>query len=193
MAGHARYTVLLDACVLFPMATCDALLSLAATGLFAAKWTMRIEAEWMRSLEQRRPDLTGRLQLRRDSMREAVPDWEVPEAAWTGLEPCFELPDPDDRHVLAGAVAGHADAIVTANVKDFPSHVTTPFGIEILHPDDFIVAQLDLDELAALTAFKEMRARKMNPTLDPEEFASALERNGLVATAQRLRLAAGLI
>jgi hypothetical protein len=71
--------------------------------------------------------------------------------------------------------------------------ITVPLGIEVLHPDDFIVAQFDLDQVAALTAFKEMRARKKNPALDPHQFASAMERNGLVATAHRLRLASGLL
>lgn len=62
-----------------------------------------------------------------------------------------------------------------------------------LHPDDFLIAQLDLDEFAALAAFRDMRARKKSPALNAEEFAHALERNGLVATANRLRLAAALI
>lgn len=53
MAGHARYTALLDACVLFPVAVCDSLMSVAATGLYAPKWTRRIEDEWTRSLEQK--------------------------------------------------------------------------------------------------------------------------------------------
>jgi len=79
MAGHARYTALLDACVLYPLAMTDALLSLATAGFFAAKWSTRIEDEWIRSLERQRPDLAGKLGVRRDSMREAVPDWEVPE------------------------------------------------------------------------------------------------------------------
>ena len=74
MAGHARYTALLDACVLYPVAMTDALLSLATAGFFAAKWTTMIETEWIRSLERQRPDLVGKLIVRRDSMREAVPD-----------------------------------------------------------------------------------------------------------------------
>ena len=130
MAGHARYTALLDACVLYPLAMADALMSLATTGLFAAKWTARIEAEWIRALEENRPDLRGRLGYRRDQMREAVPDWEVGERAWTLCARGLALPDPDDVHVLAAALAGHADCIVTANLKDFPSDVTAPLGIE---------------------------------------------------------------
>jgi predicted nucleic acid-binding protein len=193
MAGHARYTALLDACVLYPMAMADALMSLATAGLFAAKWTTRIEAEWIRSLEENRPDLQGRLDYRREQMREAVPDWEVDEQAWTICARGLELPDPDDVHVLASALAGHADCIVTANLKDFPAEVVAQLGIEVIHPDQFIVAQWDLDQLVAVAAFKRMRARWKQPQASAEDFAAAMERGGLPATAQRLREAAELI
>ena len=193
MAGHARYTALLDACVLYPMAMADALMSLATAGLFAAKWTTRIEAEWIRSLEENRPDLQGRLDYRREQMREAVPDWEVEDQAWTICARGLELPDPDDVHVLAAALAGHADCIVTANLKDFPAEVVAQLGIEVIHPDQFIVAQWDLDQLVAVAAFKRMRARWKKPQASAEDFAAAMERGGLPATAQRLREAAELI
>ena len=100
MAGHARYTALLDACVLHPMVTSDALMSLASAGLYGAKWTRKIESEWIASIEERRPDLKGRLDYRRDQMREAVPDWEVEERAWQSIARRLILPDPDDVHVL---------------------------------------------------------------------------------------------
>ena len=190
---HARYTALLDACVLYPLAMADALMSLATTGLFAARWTTRIETEWIRSLEQNRPDLRGRLDHRRDQMREAVPDWEVDEQAWTICARGLELPDPNDVHVLAAALAGHADCIVTANLKDFPAEVVAPLGIEVIHPDQFIVAQWDLEQLVAVAAFKRMRARWKKPQASAEDFAAAMERGGLPATAQRLREAAELI
>lgn len=37
MAGNARYTALLDACVLYPLATVDALMSLADGGVLRRK------------------------------------------------------------------------------------------------------------------------------------------------------------
>lgn len=193
MAGHARYTALLDACVLYPLAMTDAPLSLATAGFFAAKWSTRIEDEWIRSLERQRPDLAGKLGVRRDSMREAVPDWEVPELAWVALVQGIQLPDPDDAHVLAAAIAGHADCIVTSNLKDFPVPVLRQFGIEALDPDTFIINQWDLNPVQAIAAFKRMRARRKNPHSSPEDFADALELGGLPATANRLRLAAELI
>ena len=193
MAGPARYTALLDACVLYPLAMADALMSLATAGLFAAKWTARIESEWIVALEEKRPDLQGRLGFRRDQMREAITDWEVPEAAWRACAGGLSLPDPDDVHVLAAALAGHADCIVTANLKDFPMEAVGALGIEVIHPDQFIVAQWDLDQLVAVAAFKRMRARWKKPSATAEHFAEAMERGGLPATAQRLREAIELI
>jgi predicted nucleic acid-binding protein len=193
MAGHARYTALLDACVLYPLAMTDALLSLATSGFFAAKWTTMIENEWVRSLERQRPDLIGKLEVRRDSMRAAVPDWEVNEPAWKALVAGLELPDPDDRHVLAAAIAGHADCIVTSNLKDFPYSVLSQYGIEAVDPDTFIINQWDLDPVNAIAAFKRMRSRRRKPESSAEDFAYALEVGGLPTTAERLRSASELI
>jgi len=193
VAGHARFTAVLDACVLFPIATADALISLAVAGLFSAKWTVAIEDEWLAVAERRHPGLSGRFTTRRDAMREAVLDWEVNAEGWQALAPALTLPDPKDVHVLSAAIAGHADCIVTTNLKDFPASALEVYGLVALHPDDFIVAQLDLDLYSALGAFKAMRARKRNPTYGAEEFATAMERNGLVATAERLRRAVDLI
>jgi predicted nucleic acid-binding protein len=193
MAGNARYTALLDACVLYPVAMADSLMSLATAGLFAAKWSTMIELEWIAALEEQRPDLKGKLEFRRDCMREAVPDWEVSKTAWEPLVSSYELPDPNDRHVLAAAVAGHADCIVTANLRDFPVGIVGAYGIEVVDPDRFIINQWDLDPVTAMTAFKHMRARRKRPQATAEDFAQALERGGLPATAQRIREAAELI
>ena len=141
MAGQANFTALLDANTLYPILTCDALPSLASTGLFAAKWSERIEQEWIRNLEADRPELAGKLLTRRDHMRCAALDWEVPEAAIAEILPCLTLPDPNDAHVLAAAIAGHADCIITFNLRDFPEPALEPFGIEVIHPDRFIVSQ----------------------------------------------------
>lgn len=193
MAGHARYTAVLDACVLHSMLMSDALLSLAVQGLFAAKWSARIEEEWIRSVERRRLDLKGKLGYRRDAMRKAILDWEVPEIAIARLEPCLELPDPCDVHVLAAAIAGHADCIVTSNLRDFPVDVVEQYGIEMVSPDRFIINQWDLRPYDAIAALKHMRGRWRRPEATAENFAEAFDRGGLPATAQRLREAAELI
>lgn len=193
MAGHARYTAVLDACVLYSIAVTDALLSLATAGLYAAKWTVKIEDEWIRALETDRPDLVGKLHVRRDSMRGAVPDWEIPATHWQHVNLAIQLSDPKDIHVLAAAVAGHADCIVTENLRDFPADILSVFEIEAIDPDTFIINQWDLNPIAAITAFKRMRARRKKPGSTPDELANVLESRGLVSTAERLREAAELI
>jgi len=126
-------------------------------------------------------------------MRIAVPDWEVHPDSYETLIIGRDLPDSEDEHVIAAALAGHADCIVTSNLKHFPDAVLDPIGIEAIHPDDFIVCQFDLDAYAALAAFKNMRERLRNPTMTAKEFVAAIERNQLVSTAARLREAIGLL
>jgi predicted nucleic acid-binding protein len=193
MAGHARYTALVDACALYPVFIADTMLTMHHANLCTVKWTKRIEDEWMSALLRDRPELAQRLPKRRDAMRAAAPDWEIAAEAYEKLMPSLQLPDMNDVHVMAAAIAGHADCIITTNLKDFPEEVLQPHGIEVIHPDDFLVFQLDLDPIAALAAFKRMRARLRNPALTPEEFAAVFERNQLAATAQRIREAADLI
>jgi len=139
VAAHARFTAVLDACVIYPHPVVDSLLSLAAMDLFAPKWTRRIEQEWISALEEKREDLRGgKLYRRRDAMRSAVPDWEVSEGAWQAIAPTLMLPDANDVHVLAAAIVAHADCIVTSNMRHFPANILTLFGIEAIDPDVFI-------------------------------------------------------
>ncbi|MGD9616644.1 MAG: PIN domain-containing protein [Alphaproteobacteria bacterium] len=167
------YTVILDACTLYPAPLRDLLLQLAAGRLFRAKWTDRIQDEWIRSLQQNRPDISFE-QLNRTKilMERAVPDAVV--AGYDYLIATIVLPDENDRHVLASAIHARADAIVTFNLKDFPEDILSLLNIEAIHPDDLIEYQHDLDEAAVILAAQTCRRRLKNPPLCVEEYLGTL-------------------
>lgn len=191
MAGSSQYTAVLDANTLYPAPLRDLLLSLAVDGLYHARWTARIHEEWVRNLAGNRPELEPRLCALVDLMNRSVPDCLVEN--YEGLIAGLVLPDPDDRHVLAAAIAGHADAIVTFNLKDFPTNALDPHLIEAIHPDDFVLNQLELRPFEALAAVKKMRARLTRPPQSAAELIATLERSGLPASAAHLRQAQALI
>lgn len=95
------------------------LLRLALADLFRVRWTDRIHEEWIRSVLAQRPDLLPeQLGRTRDLMDRAVPDCLV--TGYEGLIDTLDLPDLDDRHVLAAAIRSQASVIVTYNLRDFP-------------------------------------------------------------------------
>lgn len=191
MAGSSRYTAVLDANTLYLAPLRDLLLSLAVEGLYHARWTARIHDEWVRNLARSRPEIEPRLAELVELMNRSVPDCLVEK--YEGLIAGLVLPDPDDRHVLAAAIAGHADAIVTFNLKDFPADALDPYLIETIHPDDFVLNQLELRPYEALAAVKKMRARLTRPLQSAAELITTLERSGLPASAAHLRQAQALI
>jgi hypothetical protein len=85
--------------------SCDAWVSVACTDICAAQWTERIDEEWMRSLVEKCGRAPADFASRRDDMRVVCPDREVTIAAWLPFEAGQEVLDPDDRHVLAAAIA----------------------------------------------------------------------------------------
>jgi len=187
-----RFTVLYDACVLYPASLRDLLMHLALTDLFRAKWTNAIHDEWIRSVLRDRPNLKPE-QLERTR---ALMDAHVRDCLVTGYEtliPTLTLPDPDDRHVLAAAIRANADAIITFNLSDFPDDVLSQFGIEAIHPDDFVMYQLDLASNVVCAAAKRQRQSLKNPPKTVEEYLESLERLGLAQTVSSLRQFAELI
>ena len=176
MAGSSHYIVVLDACVLYPAPLRDLLLSLAAAGVFRARWTHLIQDEWMRNLLANRPDLQSDA-LRRTvaTMNDAIEDCLIEKFEF--MVDSLTLPDPD-RHVLAAAIVGHADAIVTFNLKDFPEKNTAAHRIEILHHDDFLVAQYDVAPISVLKSIKANRERLRNPPKTAGELIAPMKPKG---------------
>lgn len=183
---HSRFTVVYDACVLYPAPLRDFLMWLALSERFRARWSARIHDEWARNLLANRPDL-AREQIDRTI---ALMNSAIPDALVTRYEPLIDglkLPDVDDRHVLAVAIRCGASVIVTFNEKDFPSSALEPFGVEAQHPDAFIEYLFDLDQAAVVAAARQARTSLQNPRIDVDRYLDTLFRQGLVQTSKSLR------
>ena len=181
----SKFTVVYDACVLYPAPLRDALMRLALTDLFKAHWTDHIHDEWINALLRDQKHSRESLMRARDLMDQHVRDAKV--YGYESLIEGLDLPDPDDRHVLAAAIRSHADAIVTLNLKDFPEESLRQYGIEVIHPDDFILYQIDMAPTSCCLAFQAQRAALKNPPLCVETFLATLQKQQLPQTVSKLR------
>lgn len=126
----------LDACVLYPTVLREILQGVAAKGLYEPLWSDRILREWTRATLKIGPAAQAQAEVEAALFRAAFPRGLVREQA--DIEKRLLLPDPNDVHVLAVAIAGHADCIVTFNAQDFPRHVLAEEGIERRDPDSLL-------------------------------------------------------
>jgi PIN domain len=188
----ATFAAVYDACVFYPAPLRDLLVRLGRTGLFRARWTDQIHEEWTRSLLADRPDIHP-TQIKRT--RELI-DRAVPDCLVRGYEPLIaglQLPDPDDRHVLAAAICAQAGVIVTYNRRDFPTAALEPFGIELQHPDEFIRHLFDLSPAAVCQVVREQRASLVRPPVTIQELLATFHASGLASTVAALDDMQGLL
>ena len=118
---QSNFTVIYDACVLYPAPLRDLLMHLALTDLYRARWTDMIHDEWTQNLLQRRPDirpedLARTRRLMNDNVRDAL------ISGFDHLIGAIQLPDPDDRHVLATAIHGGGDLKSQVQQEVWRSH-----------------------------------------------------------------------
>jgi predicted nucleic acid-binding protein len=181
----STFTVVFDANVLFSIRLTSLLMHLAMSGLFRARWSVDIHREWMDAVAKQRGISADQLAARRDYMDAAVLDCRV--SGYDGLIPALELPDPNDRHVLAAAICCGADAIVTFNERDFPESALDRYGVHTRHPDDFILDIHGLHPGALVRAAKDDLGHYTNPSLDVDTYIGGLRACGVPKTADRLQ------
>jgi predicted nucleic acid-binding protein len=180
----------LDANVLVPAALRDLLLNLGEAGLIVCLWSADILDETFRSIAARRPDLrTEQLARNREVMERAFDG-----AAITGYEhhiPALSLPDPDDRHVLAAAIEGGADHIVTRDAAGFPLDALAAHGVERRSPDELVNELIDAHGPEAVRAVLRHQAAAMRrPPMTVAEIIDRLAdpSHGLPTAMGRLAL-----
>lgn len=186
------FAALLDTSVLWPSLQRNFLLSLAVEGLYRPLWSSAILTELefheARKLIRRgeHPDAASmRAQHLVQQMHGAFDDALVEN--WEPLEGSFGLPDPDDEHVVAAALVGGAEVIVTANFKDFPPQ-RIPEPIKIVSAAEFAADTVAVSPDLALHTVQTMADRFSTPPQTVEQILDHLvEHYGMAEAVNLIR------
>jgi hypothetical protein len=151
VTGERPLTAFLDANALYPAELRNLLMRLALAEAYRPRWSDHVQKEWTEALARDRPDL-HREKIERVR---ALMEQHIPEATVAGYEMLvgqLTLPDDGDRHVLAAAIEGGAEILVTANLRHFPLPALAPYGVEALHPDEFVLRLIERAPARVLAA-----------------------------------------
>ncbi|MBI3555743.1 MAG: PIN domain-containing protein [Deltaproteobacteria bacterium] len=180
----SNFTVVFDACVLVPMHLRSLLMWMASSELFRAKWSADIHDEWTRNVVKIRKKkgasdgelaaLATDIQATRKDMDQAVRDALV--TGYEELAKTLTETSEEDRHVVAAAIVGSAELIVTYNLKDFPKAELSKFNLEAIHPDDFLSDQADLDPDKCLALVKKDRTHFKKPPISVDDYIAILKK-----------------
>lgn len=167
--------ILLDACVLYPTVLREILIGVAAEGLYEPQWSARILEEWARAAARNggpadEAIARGEIAL----LRARFPKAEIAPAP--GIAARLHLPDENDIHVLAAAIAGGADAIVTFNAADFPRGVLASEGLERRDPDGFLWELWSRSPAPVVQAVERVRAEAERLSGQPQGLRALLKR-----------------
>jgi len=179
----SRFPALFDTNVLFGFHLNDVILGLAERDLFRPLWSERILDELSKNLaEHGIPDAS--VKRRVDAMRRAFPDATV-----SGFDDLIGTMtnDPKDRHVLAAGIRANCEVLVTFNLKDFPDESVDAYDIEIVHPDKFLLDQLDLYPGPTVGVLRQLIADYSSPTLEMEDLLVRLADAGVPDFASAVR------
>lgn len=180
-------TILTDANILYRDDLTNLFIHLALNYIVALKWTDLIHQEWTINLSANRPDLPhSKILRRRDFMNNAMPDATV--AGYEHFIPTLsDMPDPNDRHVVAAAILGGAETIVTFNLKDFPSSILNTYNLTASHPNQFLIKLYDADPILTADAVNQARRALKKPRYTWLAYLQALTDAHLPDFAQRLQ------
>ena len=167
-------TVLIDACVLYPTVLRELALGAANKGLFQPLWSERILEEWQRAAARNGPQDAGIASLEIEAVTAIFPDASVTYSEET--EERLKLPDENDRHVLAAAIDGGADELLTLNVKDFPTNILMAEEIMRRHPDEFLLELLNSHPNKMNLVLEEVLSRAQSHGIDTSNWRALMKR-----------------
>jgi hypothetical protein len=166
----------LDANVIRGQLTTDIMMSLAYERLFRPQWSDQVMDEARRN---RPPGITeAAINSRFDRMNKVFPT-----ALTSGYEPLkHEMQaDEKDKHVLAAAVHGRSQVLVTENVKDFHPPSSGPHAMQVQRTSEFLNRLLRENPARVIGAMNELVARNRH---DPRSMSALIDK---MVTQQELK------
>lgn len=159
---------------------------LSTEHVFMPRWSEKVHHEWMSNLLANRPDLSlERLKRTKDLMLRYNPSALVTD--YEKHIPELTLPDPNDRHVLAAAIEGGCDVIVTFNLKDFPDDDLALYDLSAISPDLF-VSQCLIDRPSQVSiAIQKQQQSLTSPPCSMNDLLQTLASCGLPDTVANLK------
>jgi predicted nucleic acid-binding protein len=179
----AMFPAFLDTCTPYGAYLCDSLLRLADAGTYRPLWSADILDELERALADRGLPADA-VRYRIGEMRRAFPDAEV--RGYQNIVDTMTC-DPKDRHVLAAAVRSDTAVLVTFNIGDFPDTSTAAYDITVVHPDDFLLDQLDLYPGHTVAALRDQARSYSAPAMSIEDLLGRLASAGVPKFAAEAR------
>lgn len=159
--------IVIDACVLYPTVMREIVLRVARVGLFEPVWSARIFEEWARAVRKLGDEAEA---MARGEIALLRARWPKAEVGWKPeLEASLYLPDGDDRHVLAAAIAARASVIMTLNIRDFPVRSLAEHGVSVVHSDAFLrqLYEGSPDEVASVVEAVRAEAERLSGEAKP--------------------------
>ncbi len=187
----ARYAVFLDTNVLYRSYLRDIVLRLSAKDTFRVHWSDCVLEELREALTKNAGLSSENINYIIEQMSIAFPDALV--SGDKGINPKIKLKDKDDIQIVAGAIFGRCDLILTSNIDDFPKEILKPLGIDVQHPDEFLNHHLSLDRDITLETVKEHIKDMKKPPLSFDEYLECLANAGLATFPSALKSAEGLV
>jgi len=178
----AKFSVFVDSNVLHQEFLRDLILRLSTKNTFIVRWSDDVLHELRVSL-QKVPLTDDKIVNLINLLQDAFPN-----AVVTGYKSFIDgisVKDRNDRHVVAAAIRGGCEVIVSNNVKDFAGAET--YNIDVQHPDVFLFHHYALEPNKTIQAINEHIASMKKPPLNSELYLERLTRAGAVALADKLR------
>jgi predicted nucleic acid-binding protein len=175
-----------DASVLYPFHLRNIVVQAAVDRLVEACWTDAIHDEWIRNLAAGTPNIPiERLQTTRRLMNTALP--AAITSGYEDLIPMVSLPDPDDRPVVAAAIAAGASVIVTWNLRDFPAAALKKYGLRRQTQDAFLAGLYDEAPDLIVGTLANARRNLSKPRVSTSDFIDTLGKQKLTQLVMRLK------